>query len=91
MNLSVMGGELRHRIDSGRVGGRNRIAVISGWWVLSCMVKGRRGGVPFVLEGVGALYGGKSWTWVVWNATVETQEKGRRTRQNKIKRAAQPC
>jgi len=55
------------------------------------MVKGRRGGVPFVLEGVGALYGGKSWTWVVWNATVETQEKGRRTRQNKIKRAAQPC
>ena len=41
VNLSVMGGESRYRIDSGRVGGRNRIAVISGWWVLSCMVRGR--------------------------------------------------
>jgi len=40
VNLSVMVGELRYRIDSGRVSGCNRISVISGWWVLSCMVKG---------------------------------------------------
>ena len=41
VNLSVIVGELRYRIDSGRVtSGWNRISVISGWWVLSCMVNG---------------------------------------------------
>ena len=30
VNLSVMVGELRYRIDSGRVSGWNRISVVSG-------------------------------------------------------------